>query len=112
MSEYFESIKRGLDEALEYQKGNMKCRSFKIHFEPIPEYEPDDIKRIRTDSQMTQTAFAIFLGVTNKAVEAWESGRNKPNGSARRLMSVAENDPTFPAKYYSVIEKYGYVYEK
>lgn len=104
MSEVSDSIMRGLQEALEHAKGNLKLKSFRVNFEPIPDYKPEDIKRIRTSSSLTQVGFAMFLGVTPKAVEAWERGRNKPNGSARRLMSVAEKDPTFPAKYYSVKE--------
>ena len=109
MSEYYESLKHSLEQAIEYAKGNLKCRSFKVKFEPIPEYAPEDIKRIRTNSRMTQAGFAEFLGVSSKAVEAWENGRNKPNGSARRLMSVADTDPAFPKKYYSVTENYGYI---
>jgi len=109
MSMVSESITRGLQEALEHAKGNLKLKSFKVSFEPVPSYEPEDIKRIRATSNMTQAGFAQFLGVTIKAVEAWECGRNKPNGPARRLMSVAETDPTFPAKYYSVTEKYEYI---
>ncbi len=112
MSKYYESLKRGLEEALEYSKGNLKCRSIKVNFEAVPEYAPDDIKRIRTKSHLTQAGFASFLGVTPKAVEAWENGRNKPNGPARRLMSMAEGNPEFPAKYYSVSERYGYVNEE
>jgi putative transcriptional regulator len=111
MSEYFESLKRGLEEAVEYAKGNIKARSFKVNFEPVPEYAPEDIKRIRTTAQMTQYGFAEFLGVSPKAVEAWECGRNKPNGSARRLMSVAESDPNFPSRYYSVTKNTGYAGE-
>jgi len=112
MSEYYESLKRGLEEAIEYSKGNLRCKSFKVKFEPVPEYDPDDIKRIRTEANMTQSGFAGFLGVTTKAVEAWECGRNKPNGPARRLMSVAESDPKFPERYYSITEKHGYIHEK
>jgi len=107
MSEVSESIMRGLNEAMEHAKGNLKLKSFKVSFEPVPEYAPEDIRRIRIGSSMTQAGFAQFLGVTTKAVEAWECGRNKPNGPARRLMSVAEKDPAFPANYYSVKEKYG-----
>ena len=59
-------------------------------FKPVPEYTPEEIRRIRIKSKMTQVSFANYLGVTVKAVEAWECGRNKPNGSARRLMSLGE----------------------
>ncbi|MCL1807327.1 MAG: helix-turn-helix domain-containing protein [Oscillospiraceae bacterium] len=108
MGEYYDSLKRGLEEALEYTKGNVKLRSFRVKFEPVPEYAPEDIKRIRTDSRMTQAAFAGYLGVTTKAVEAWERGRNKPTGPARRLMSMAAENPEVPTKYYSVTESYGF----
>ena len=108
MSDYYESLKRGLEEAIAYKKGNLKARSFRVKFEPLPNYLPEDIKRIRTKSNMTQTGFAEFLGVTPKAVEAWERGTNRPNGPARRLMSVAEQDPSFPAQYYSIAEQSGY----
>ena len=111
MSKISDSITRGLNEALEHAKGNLKLKSFKVKFEPVPNYMPEDIKRIRVNINMTQAGFAQFLGVTVKAVEAWECGRNKPNGPARRLMSVAEDDPAFPARYYSVTEKYGYINE-
>ena len=109
MSDVSKSIMQGLQEALEYTKGNLECRTIKVKYEPVPEYKPDDIKRIRTNANMTQMGFAHFLGVTVKAVEAWEYGRNKPNGSARRLMSVVEKDPKFPSQYYDRIEHYGYV---
>ena len=111
MSEYYESLKRGLEEAIEYSKGNLKRRSFKVVFEPVPEYSPEDIKRIRTEAKMTQIGFAGFLGVTTKAVEAWENGRNKPSGPARRLMSIADADPQIPAKYYYITERAGYVHD-
>ena len=109
MSEVSESIMRGLQEALEYTKGNIQCRSIKVNYEPVPDYLPEDIKRIRSNAEMTQVGFAYFLGVTTKAVEAWENGRNKPNGSARRLISVVEKDPAFPAQYYIRSEHYGEV---
>jgi putative transcriptional regulator len=108
MSEYFDSLKRGLEEAVAYANGDIKARTFRVKFEPVPEYAPEDIKRIRTTAKMTQFGFAEFLGVSSKAVESWECGRNKPNGSARRLMSAAEADPAFPARYYSVTAKTGY----
>jgi hypothetical protein len=44
MSEVSESITRGLDEALEYAKGNLECRSFVVKDEPVTEYAPEENK--------------------------------------------------------------------
>ena len=39
-----------------------------------------------------------FMGVSVKTVEAWESGRNQPIGSACRLLYLTKADPAFPQK--------------
>jgi putative transcriptional regulator len=105
MNEYYESVRRGLEEALEYAKGNLECRTFRAVSDPAPEYAPEDIRRIRAASGMTQRGFAQFLGVSAKAVEAWERGRNRPSGPARRLISVVEQSPEFPARYCPAAQK-------
>jgi putative transcriptional regulator len=89
MSEYFNMLKEGLEQAIEYEKGNKSAaRSTKIVIEPIPEYSKIDIKNIRKELQMTQWTFADFIGVSKKTVEAWECGTRKPTGSAKRLMQI------------------------
>jgi putative transcriptional regulator len=47
---------------------------------------------IRQNLRLPQRAFAKLCGVSDKTVEAWESGRNAPNGSARRLFELIEKD--------------------
>lgn len=54
---------------------------------------------------MTQVMFAEFLGVSKKAVEAWECGRNNPNGSVCRLLSMLERNPELPEMYLIDINK-------
>lgn len=66
---------------------------------PLKEYEAADIKKIRNDIGATQVVFAGILGVSKKAVEAWESGRNKPDGPTRRLLAMVQADPTILDKY-------------
>ena len=39
------------------------------------------------------------MGVSVKTVETWESGCNRPEGSACRLLTLTKNDPTFPLQY-------------
>ena len=47
---------------------------------------------------MTQVLFAKYLGVSLKTIEAWEAGRNQPNGTACRMLSITKKDPQFPKR--------------
>lgn len=68
----------------------MKC---KYIFSSVREYEACEIKAIRNGLGMTQAVFALFMGVSKKTVEAWEAGRNMPDGPARRLLAMVQADP-------------------
>lgn len=105
MSNVFEGIKAGLQEAIEYNKGNLKARSNTLTVMPLKEYNADEIKNIRNQLGMTQITFAGFMGVTKKTVEAWEAGRNMPDGPARRILGMVQVDPTLPQKYNIVSSK-------
>lgn len=67
--------------------------------EPVRSFSGEEVKSIRISANLTQLAFAAVLGVSKKAVEAWECGRNTPSGSACRLLSMMEKDPNLPKKY-------------
>lgn len=75
-----------------------------ILFEPIKNYTKDDIRTIRINTGMTQSTFAEYMGVTKKAVEAWESGRTHPTGPACRLLSILESDKKFIPDYIIIKE--------
>ena len=94
----FDEIKIGLNEAIEYEKGNIKANKRTISITPIEEFTASEIKAIRQNAGMTQVLFAKYLGVSLKTVEAWESGRNQPNGAACRMLSITKKDPLFPKK--------------
>lgn len=91
----YESIIKGLQEAISYESGNGTARTVKCTVNPAPDYDAKQIKDVRNSLGLTQIAF----GVSPKAVEAWEAGTNKPNGSARRLISMLQADPTILAKF-------------
>ena len=85
----FESIMKGLSESLEYAKGdNSKARKISVTVAELPRYHGKEIKQIREDLNLTQKNFAFVLGVSPKTVEAWESGRNVPQGTAQRFLQV------------------------
>ena len=69
-----------------------------MSIEPIPDFKAAEIKQIRNELGMTQVLFAGFMGVSTKTVEAWEAGRNMPDGPARRILAMLQIDPTLPQK--------------
>ena len=99
MSTVFDKIALGLEEAIAYEKGELEAKKTKITVEPVTEFSASEIKNIRNSAGMTQIVFANFMGVSAKTVEAWESGRNKPEGPARRIFSLLKSDPELPEKY-------------
>lgn len=57
-------------------------------FRAIPSYK----------ARPSQEVFAQYMGVSVKTVEAWEAGRNHPEGAACRLLAMTKADPQFPIK--------------
>ena len=95
MSRYDEIIK-GLEEAIEYEKGGQTATiSHRIVISEIKNFTPQEIKNIRHKANMTQNIFAACIGVTKKAVEAWECGRTKPDGAARRTLGLLRDNPMY-----------------
>ena len=91
----YESIMQGLSEGLDYQQGKITTRKVKLSIKPVDTFNNDDIKQIRRKTGLSQVLFAGSLGVSPKTVEAWENGRNKPDGASRRLLEVVRDDPNF-----------------
>ena len=50
-------------------------------------------KEIRTQLQLSQTAFAGLMGVSLRTLQDWEQGRRQPAGSARMLLRIAQQHP-------------------
>ena len=95
----YESIMQGLHEAAEYQQEKIKARKVKLIIKPVGIFKTGDIKRIRQKTGLSQVMFAGSLGVSPKTVEAWESGRNKPEGASRRLLEIVRDDPGFLRRF-------------
>jgi putative transcriptional regulator len=101
MSSLFEDLQEGLQEAIEYEKGNGKARVKTYIINPIKKYSNKEIKRIRNNAGMTQATFASYLGVSQKTVEAWELGRTHPTGPAYRLIEILNSDRLNPLDFIS-----------
>ena len=94
----FDEIKLGVEQAIEYEKGNLRAKKTTLTIIPTDTFTPQEIKEIRSNTGLTQVLFAKYMGVSVKTVESWEAGRNHPEGAACRLLSITRNDPSFPQK--------------
>jgi len=91
-----DGLMEGLNQALEYAEGkNNNVRTTHMEVKPVPKMAASDIRDIRISCNYTQELFAQALGVSKKAVEAWECGRNRPTGTAIRILRLAKDDPAF-----------------
>jgi putative transcriptional regulator len=97
MSERGERIIKSLQNIIDFQNGDKtKCRVRVVNvpeIEPLIEFSKEKIKEIRLKNNFTQEHFSEVLGVTKKSVEAWETGKRKPTGTAKRLFQLIEKDP-------------------
>lgn len=90
-NEFYESIKRGLEQVLAYEKGDKSvAKSQIITVKELPSYKGKQIKAIRENLGLTQLSFAHIIGVSQKTVEAWEASRNTPQGPAQRFLSLMD----------------------
>ncbi len=100
----FDSIMKGLSESLEYAKGDSsKARKMSISVAELPKFHDKQIKQIRENLNLTQKNFAFVLGVSPKTVEAWESGKNIPQGTAQRFLQMLDSGGKKLLQDYNVI---------
>ena len=52
-----------------------------------------DVKQLRQELKLTQTAFAKRIGVPVDTLRKWEQGRRRPDGAARSLLIVLSHAP-------------------
>jgi len=95
----YESIMQGLNEAVDYQQGKINARKTKIAIKPVDSFNNKDIKQIRQRTGLSQVMFAGSLGISPKTIEAWENGRNKPEGASRRLLEIVRDDPNIVKRF-------------
>ena len=86
MSKVFDSIKQGLTEAIEHAAG--QANQAVVH-----PPQSIDVKAIRKQVGMTQTAFAAAFGISLSTLRHWERGDRTPHGPARVLLQVVAHEP-------------------
>ncbi len=86
MDNVFDSIKKGLEEAVDYSKG--KKGAVRV-FHP----ETVNVKSIRQGTNLTQDEFAAAFGISVATLRHWERGDRKPHGPALVLLNLVKKAP-------------------
>jgi putative transcriptional regulator len=68
------------------------CRKVEFRLKP-KSYDPEAVKQTRMLLRASQKVFAMFLGTSVKAVQAWEQGLATPSKMACRFMDEIRRDP-------------------
>jgi len=54
------------------------------------EIDPQQIKSIREQNQVSQPVFARYLNTSESTVQKWETGAKRPSGMALKLLEVVQ----------------------
>jgi putative transcriptional regulator len=73
------------------QAGNIKKGKLKPG--RVFDFKPADIKAVREKLSVSQSEFALMIGVSVSTLQNWEQGRRQPEGPARALLKVAAENP-------------------
>lgn len=87
MNTAYQSIKRGLQEAIEHAEGRTPDGTV------IHRPRPVDVKALRAKVGMTQERFAAHFGFSLATLRHWERGDRTPHGPALVLLNVIERNP-------------------
>lgn len=101
---YFERLKESLEQAIAFRNGDESKARVSVYEIPVPEYQADDVVRVRSALHLSQRSLALVLGVSPRTVEAWEVGRNKPCGPARNLLYLIDRNTKLVDQLISVVK--------
>jgi len=82
----FNELLHSVDEMDQIVKGKkLPARQFEF---PDPE-----VKLIRENIGLSQSKFAMLIGISKRTLENWEQGRRHPAGPAKALLRILDVDP-------------------
>ena len=82
----FDKLVASVKEAGKIRRGEMKASR-------VFDLKPIDIKTIRRKLKLSQSEFALMIGVSLSTLQNWEQGRRRPDGPAQALLKVAASNP-------------------
>lgn len=88
MSKLGKKLIRAAKEARAIARGEAKASTYRIH---LP--AEVDVQALRKRLGLSQAEFAARFGIPPGTLRDWEQGRRIPEGPARVLLKVIQNDP-------------------
>ncbi len=89
MSEVYDSLMEGLNEALAFAQGEQTNAVVRQIAVPAV-----DVAAIRASTGLSQGAFARSIGVAKGTLLNWEHGRRQPTGPAQVLLAIIAKKPS------------------
>ena len=87
MGKAFESISKGLKQAIAHRQGR-RVQGVKLH---LP--AEIDVKAVRQATGLTQAEFAAKFAISLGTLRHWERGDRKPRGATLVLLNVIAREP-------------------
>lgn len=85
-NELFDELMSSVQEMDEIVQGEKTAARVTV----FPETE---VKLIREKVGLSQSRFALLIGVSKRTLENWEQGRRHPTGPAKTLLRILDADP-------------------
>ncbi len=82
----FDELVTSIQEAGQIKRG--KAKPSRQH-----KFGDVDVQAIRKKTGLSQSQFALLIGVSVRTLQNWEQGRRTPQGPALALLKVFKNDP-------------------
>ena len=82
----FEELKESVRQAGQIKRSERRASRRTI-------YKPADIRGIRERLGLSQSRFAMLIGISVSTLQNWEQGRRVPDGPAQMLLRVADRHP-------------------
>ena len=68
-------------------------RGAKVAGARVTKVREPNVRAIRRKSGLSQSQFAVLIGVNLRTLQNWEQGRTRPTGPARALLRIVEKNP-------------------
>lgn len=85
MSEIFDSIKKGAEEAVAWKQGQKTGARVRV-------YSAMDVAKIRKKTKMTQKEFSTSFSIPLSTLRQWEQGQRVPQGPAQALLKIIDKN--------------------
>ena len=82
----FQELLTSVRQAGRIRRGTLKPSRTRV-------FHPADVRTVRATLGVSQTEFALMIGVSVATLRNWEQGRRVPDGPALALLRVAAKNP-------------------